>query len=167
MRFLFPGNESVFIIGPDQHDDIAANPHRSFHLLHIHQEAGVSGDREHPAIGMHNTGGDCTGQCESHRTKTIRNQAGIRFMALVMPGNPHFVRTDIGQQDVMRAHDLPRIPKRFLRANRALGIVVLVLGKILAHRRPGLLLSIEVETQNIRFRDALVQHPQCMRQVAD
>ena len=89
-------------------------------------------------------------------------------MTLVVPGNPHLVRTDIGQQDVMRPHDLPRIPKRLLRANRAFGLVVLVLGEspqLIASRV--LLLSIEVETQSIRFCDALVQHPQCMRQVAD
>ena len=133
LALLFPGDQSVLIVFPDHHDDIATDTCRCFHFLHVHQEAGVAANAKDTPIRVHDTCGDRAGKRKAHRAKAIRDQASIRLMTVIVTGDPHFVGAHIGQQDVMRPHDLADIPQHLLRPYRALGEVVPVLSEIVRH----------------------------------
>jgi hypothetical protein len=84
-----------------------------------------------------------------------------------MSGDPHFVCTYVGQHDVVRTHDLARVPQGFLGADEAFRIVRAVFGKILRHLRAAFALLREVEVWQSVLIDSLIEHPQCVCEIAD
>ena len=99
---LLPGYEPVLVVGPDQHNDVAVEASRRFHVLGIHQEAGVARDRDDIAPGMHQLGGNRTGHRYTHAGKAVGNQAGVRLLAAKHTCHPHLVRADVADDDVLQ-----------------------------------------------------------------
>ena len=89
-------------------------------------------------------------------------------MALVVSGDPHLVRADVGQQDVVRAQGLARVPEHFLRSYAVARAVVAVFGKVgghlLAASRAALRDRSGAESLS---PSAIVEHPQRVREIAD
>ena len=55
---LFPRDQPVFIVRPDQDDDVAADPLGRFHFLNIHQKSCIAGDRKNASLGKDDVRGD-------------------------------------------------------------------------------------------------------------
>ena len=84
-----------------------------------------------------------------------------------MSSNPHFVRADVGQQNVVRSHNLTRVPQCFLRFDGAFRCVVFIFGKIFAHAGTNFFLQRKVIVRQAVFVDAFVEHPECVREITD
>ena len=96
MVLLFPGDQTVLLVLPDHHGDVAIETPRGLHLLHVHQEAGVTRDRQDTPVGGDEIRGDRAGQREAHRAEAVRDQTRVRFVALIVTCDPHLVCADVG-----------------------------------------------------------------------
>ena len=136
---LLPLDQSVFGVAPDDRHDVELVAHGGLEVLHVHQEAGVAADRQHVAVGEGDLRADRTRKREAHGAEAVGDQTGVRLLALVIARNPHLVRADVGEQDVLGAHDLAHVPQHFLRLHRE-RVVVLLHGEVvedgLAKRGP-------------------------------
>ena len=71
---------------------------------------------------MSELGADRPGQREAHRAKAVRDQAGVRLVALIVARDPHLVGADVGEQDIARSQHLAHVPQDLLWLHRKAGI---------------------------------------------
>ena len=67
---------------------------------------------------MDELGRDGAGNGDAHGGEAVGDEARIRFVAVVMAGDPDFVGTDVGNDDVVFAHDAAAVDEGFLRLDR-------------------------------------------------
>ena len=111
--------------------------------------------------------GDGAREGEAHGAEPVRNQAGVGLVALIVAGDPHLVRADIRQQDVLWPQGGPDVPEHLLRAKRPLGVVRGASRKFLQHRCANASLLRKVQIERRTRSQPLVEHPQGMGEVAD
>ena len=118
MPHLVPGDESIFLIVPDEDDDGGLHAHRGFDFLRIHHEAGVAGDSHHLALRRGQLGGDRARHRDAHRRETVGDDAGVRPLGAVHARHPHLVRAHVGDHDVVGRQYFTQVPDDFLRFDR-------------------------------------------------
>jgi len=152
---------------PDHDDDVRPEALCRLHFLDVHEEASVAANGEDSSRRVDHAGGDGAWQGEAHRAEAIWNQNRIGLVRVEVTCDPHLVRADIGEQDVLGAHGLAGVPEDLLGTNRTLRIVVLVPSELLLHLSAHFGLLAEFVASVLVAAQPFVQHPERMGQVAD
>ena len=118
LHVLFPFDQAIAAVVEDEGDEICAQAVSRFKFLNVHQETGVAGDSQDFLIGMDEFGRNGTGDGNAHGGETVGDEAGVRFVAVVMTGNPDFIGADVGNDDIVLAHDAAAVDEGFLRFDR-------------------------------------------------
>ena len=92
---LFPLDQSIAGIVEDQGDKRSFSSQGSLELLTVHHEAAVTADGQDLLIRVDQSGTDSSWDGDAHGGEAIGDDAGIWFIALIVAGNPHFVRAHI------------------------------------------------------------------------
>ena len=137
---LLPGDQSVLPVFPDHRHEIATEAFSGLYFLDIHEKACVTTHGQHPPFGEYQARGQGAGQREAHRAEAVGDQACVGLVTVIVPHDPHLMRTNVGQQDVVWAEHLPCVPDCLLGSDAALGLVILALGGVCPHLRPDLAL---------------------------
>lgn len=118
LHVLFPFDQAIAAVAEDEGDEVRAQAVGRFKFLDVHQEAGVAGDGQDFLVRMDELGRDGAGNGDAHGGEAVGDEARIRFVAVVMAGDPDFVGTDVGNDDVVFAHDAAAVDEGFLRLDR-------------------------------------------------
>ena len=59
---LFPRDQAIHVVFPHEHDDVAIEACRGFHLLYIHEEARIARDAQDAPVREHQGCGDSAWQ---------------------------------------------------------------------------------------------------------
>ena len=121
---LLPLDQPVGGVVPDEHDEVETQSDRRLELLRVEHEAAVAGDGQDGPIGMDQAGRYRSGQGDAHRREAVGDDAGVRALGLVEPGQPHLVGADVADDDVVGTERCPDVVDDLLRLHR----VALVVG---------------------------------------
>ena len=99
--FLLPLDETIAAVMENQRDKICADAHGGFQFLTVHQKTAVSCDRENLFVRVDQFCRDSARNRNAHRRKTVRDDTGFRLFTGVIPRNPHLVRADVAEQNVI------------------------------------------------------------------
>lgn len=118
LHVLLPLDEAVAAVVEDEGDEIRAQTVSRFKLLAVHHEAGVAGNRQDLLVGMDELGGNGAGDGDAHGGEAVGNNARIGLIAVVVAGDPDLVGADVGNDDVVFAHDPAAVDEGLLRLDR-------------------------------------------------
>jgi hypothetical protein len=108
---LLPHDGTEAGVLPDHVDDGRAQAHGRLELLAVHQEAAVAAHGHHPAVRVHELGGDRRRQREAHPREAVGDQHRVRLMRGEHARDPQLVQPDVGHEDVRRPERAPDLPQ--------------------------------------------------------
>ena len=111
---LFPFDQAVAGIGEDQCYDRCPLSQCRLIFLAVHHKSAIPGDCQHFFLRIDQLGRNGSRNSNSHGSKSIRNDTGIWFVAVVLSGDPHFMSTHIRDYNIIRTHEFPHIMQYFL-----------------------------------------------------
>ena len=120
---LLPFDQAIAGIGKNQRYNRSAFTKCRLIFLAVHHESAIPGDCQHLFLRIDQLGSHRSGDCDTHGSKSIRNDTGIGFVAVVLSGDPHFMGTHIRDHDVIRTHEFPHIMQYFLRLHGKRGVI--------------------------------------------
>ena len=88
LHLLFPSNDPIAVVPPDQHDERKMQPHGSLQFLNIHQKPTVPGHRHDAPRWKQKLCRNGPWQRDTHRRESVRNDACVRRFAGKHPGHP-------------------------------------------------------------------------------
>ena len=102
---LLPGDQAVTAVSAQTITTMLLNQYAravSISWTFIRKPASPA-NRQYAPFREHDGCGNGARQREAHGAKAVRDQAGVRLVALVVARDPHLVGADVGQQDVVAA----------------------------------------------------------------
>src|SRR4029453_15051319 len=114
MAELVPCDKAVFRISPDQDNKRSLHPHCCLNLLRVHHEAGVTGHRYYLAIGIRQLSGNRSRHSDPHGRESVGNDARVGALGLVHARDPHLVRTDVRNDNVVSGEHFAEVPHDLL-----------------------------------------------------
>ena len=115
---LFPFDQTVGLIVEDERDERDTDAHGCLQFLRVHQETTIAADCQAVAFGIDKFRDESPRYRDAHGSEAVGNDARIRLIARIHPGYPHFVRTDIGDEDVVLGEDRTDVTQNLLRFHR-------------------------------------------------
>ena len=145
LLLFLPLDETILAVMEDHDDEVHPEAHRRLQLLRVHHEAAIARRHQHTTLRINQLRRDGTRHADAHACETVRDDAGFRLITAIEASDPHLMRADIGDQDVLRIRKcLPDIrydPLRLHRKGiRVHGLLDGLLEALLDRERPGRLL---------------------------
>ena len=118
LLLLFPFDKTIGLIFPDQCYKRGIFSYGSLQFLIIHHKSAITANSQYFTVRIQHFGADSTWNAEAHAGKSIADKTGIRFIAVIMSGNPHLMRTNVGQNDIFPVHYFTYIRQNSCRFHR-------------------------------------------------
>src|SRR4029077_12117893 len=88
LHLLFPSDDPVPVVPPDQHDEWKVQPYGIFQFLDVHQKSAIPGYSHDAPRREQELGRNRPGERHPHRCKPVGNDARVRHLAGKHPGHP-------------------------------------------------------------------------------